>query len=113
MRSHRAPILASLILCVGAGGAAGYAVAANRSPVSMLTGTFYVGDHQASGFVDGWIYGMIDSVPWLDSSDTWHDSGWPACRGPLGTTHSLRFGYTGVDRTDAHIVAAGWCGSPA
>jgi hypothetical protein len=95
MRSWRALILATLILC--AGGLAGYAVAAHRSNVSVLSGAFYVGDHQASGSFDGWTYGVIDSVPWLDSSNSWHEDGWPACLGPVGTTRTVRFGYTAVD----------------
>ncbi len=66
MRTQRAAILAILILCTGAAGAAGYAIAAHRSNVSVVTGTFYVGDHQASSSVDGWTYGITDSVPWLE-----------------------------------------------
>ena len=95
MRWWHGLVLAILILCVG--GAAGYAVGANRSNVSVLTGTFYVGDHEASSSVDGWTYGVIDSLPWLDSNNSWHEDGWPACLGPVGTTHTVRFGYTAVD----------------
>ncbi len=97
MRPWRVPVLATLILCAGAAGAAVYSAAAHRSNVSVVTGTFYVGDHEASGSVDGWTYGMIDSVHWLDANNSWHEGGWPACLGPVGTAHTVRFGYTAVD----------------
>jgi hypothetical protein len=65
------------------------------SPV--LTGAFYVGDHQASVSVNDWAYGITDSVPWLDSNNTWHESGWPTCLGPVGAMRTVRFGYTTVE----------------
>jgi hypothetical protein len=97
MRQHLRLMLAALILCAVAAGAAGYAIAAHRSNVSVLTGDFYVGDHEASAQVDGWAYGILDSVSWLDANNAWHEDGWPACLGPVGTTRSVRFGYTAVD----------------
>ena len=97
MRQQWRLMLAALIVCAVAAGAAGYAVAAHRSNVSVLTGAFYVGDHEATAQVDGWAYGILDSVSWLDSNNTWHEDGWPACLGPVGATHTARFGYTEVD----------------
>jgi hypothetical protein len=97
MRRRWGLTLAALVVCLGAGGTAGYAAAAHRSNVSVLTGTFYAGDRQASAKVDGWTYGINSGVSWLDSTNSWHESGWPACLGPVGTTHTVRFGYTAVD----------------
>jgi hypothetical protein len=97
MRRSWGLTLAALVLCVGAGATAGYALAAHRSNVSVLTGTFYVGDREASATVDGWAYGINNDVGWLGSNDSWHDAGWPECLGPVGTTHTVRFGYTTVD----------------
>jgi hypothetical protein len=71
--------------------------ATHRSNVTVLTGTFYVGDHEASARVDGWAYGISDGVSWLDVHNSWHESGWPECLGPVGTTRTVRFGYTPVD----------------
>ena len=97
MRASWAVVISALVVASGAGGAVGYAVSAHRSNVTVLTGTFYVGDRQASGAVDGWTYGMNDSVDWLDSHNTWHEGGWPDCLEPVGSTKTIRFGYTPVD----------------
>lgn len=32
--------------------------------------------------VDGWTYGLENSVTWIDDQGTVHDSGWPACLEP-------------------------------
>ena len=95
MRARWGLIFAALILL--AGGAAGYVVGAHRSNFSVLTGTFYIGDHQAEGSVDGWSYGLRYSVAWLSSNNVWYQDGWPDCLGPIGTTRTVRFGYTAVD----------------
>jgi hypothetical protein len=97
MRRQWRLMLAALIVCAVAAGAAGFAVAAHRSNVSVVTGTFHVGDHEASAQVDGFWYGIVDSVSWLDSNNSWHQDGWPACLGPVGTMRTARFGYTEVD----------------
>jgi hypothetical protein len=97
MRARWELLLTALLLSAVVGGAAGYELAAHRSNVSILTGSFYVGDHQAYAQVDGWAYGISDGVSWLDAKNSWHDRGWPACLGPVGTTHTLRFGYTVAD----------------
>ena len=90
-------ILVALLVAAAAGGAAGYAVAAHRSNVTVAMGTFYVGDREASGDVNGWVYGISESVAWLDARDSWHESGWPDCLAPIGATKTVRFGYASVD----------------
>jgi hypothetical protein len=98
MRRRWATLLAVLLIGVAAGGICGYLVAgASRSNVSVVTGTFYVGDRVATGQVDGWSYGMSYSVGWLDSSNSWHADGWPDCLAPVGSRHTVRFGWTPVD----------------
>ena len=97
MRPLRAIALTALLTAAGVGAAAGYAVSAHRSNVTVLTGTFYVGDREASAQVNGWVYGIADGVGWLDSSNSWHDTGWPDCLGPVGASKTVRFGYTSVD----------------
>ena len=97
MRHLRAVVLTALLMAAGVGGAAGYAVAAHSSDVAVLTGSFSVGHHEASAHVNGWVYGISDEVGWLDSSNSWHESGWPDCLGSIGATKTARFGYTSVD----------------
>ena len=84
------------IIGVVGGGFAGYAVANRASSVSVITGPFYAGDHQASATVDGWSYGITGSVAWVDAGGSLHEAGWPDCLSPAGTTHTLRFGYVQV-----------------
>jgi hypothetical protein len=60
--------------------------------LKVLTGNAYVGAHQASVRVDGWAYGIVDSVPWVDSAGSSHESGWPTCLDRIGTTVRIRFG---------------------
>jgi hypothetical protein len=97
VRRARVAQLAVLLIGVGAGGAAGYAVGSHRSNVTVLTGTFYAGDREATAHVDGWAYGISDSVRWLDTSNAWHDHGWPDCLAPVGTRHTVRFAWTPVE----------------
>lgn len=97
MRHLWAVVVTALLTAAGVGGAAGYAVAAHGSNVAVLTGSFYVGDHEASAQLNGWVYAISEGVGWLDSSNSWHESGWPDCLGPIGTTRTVRFGYTSVD----------------
>ncbi|HEY2354959.1 MAG TPA: hypothetical protein VGH79_08705 [Gaiellaceae bacterium] len=61
--------------------------------VHVLTGTAWVGDHQASIGVGGWTYGFAQSMPmWIDGSGTEHDGGWPACLDRIGSHPRIRFG---------------------
>lgn len=115
MRPRQSPLLATLIVGAGvgviAGGVAGYVIAA-RSNVSVVTGTFRVGDHQATAAVDGWNYGIVDSVPWLGSDNTWHEDGWPTCLGPVGALRTARFGYTTVQGPTVEWRQVVWIACP-
>jgi len=60
-------------------------------------GVGYIGDHEASITVGGWVYGIEGSVPeWIDESGARHSGSWPACVGPVGTTKSIRFASVNV-----------------
>jgi hypothetical protein len=96
MRRRWALGAAALGVVGAAGGIAGYAIRDHRPTVTVLTGTFYAGDRQAEATVDGWSYGLSDGVTWQDAQGSWHDRGWPDCLGPVGSTHTLRFGYVPV-----------------
>jgi hypothetical protein len=111
MRAWRTRILAALVLCLGIGGAAGFVIA-RGTDVTVLTGKFYVGDHQASGPVGSWEYGILDSVPWVDSTDSWHENGWPACLGPVGTYHTITFGETTVNGPTSTWREVVWVACP-
>jgi len=65
--------------------------------VRALTGTAYVGAHQASVKVAGWSYGIRQDVTWIDQDGTSHEDGWPACLAPLGATVRVRFGEISVN----------------
>jgi hypothetical protein len=46
---------------------AAYTVGAREGHrLRVLTGNAYVGDHQTSVNVDGWAYGVVASVAWVD-----------------------------------------------
>ena len=60
--------------------------------LTVRTGRAFVGDRQATITVGGWNYAVNGSVAWLDSSGSFHESGWPACLGPIGSTIKVRFG---------------------
>ena len=96
MRTQRVVLAVALLLAVVIGGAAGYLIRDHRATATVLTGSFYAGDHEASGRVDGWSYGLSDGVEWQDAQGSWHDSGWPDCLTPVGSTHVIRFAYTPV-----------------
>jgi hypothetical protein len=76
---------------------AGYALGSeNGNRIKAIEGNAYVGAHQASVKVDGWAYGIVDSVPWFDSAGSFHESGWPTCLGSVGSTVRIKFGETPV-----------------
>jgi hypothetical protein len=96
MGARRTLVAAAAILSLGVAGVAGFVIA-HSTNVTVLTGTFYVGDHEATAAVGGTAYGILDSVPWLDSTNAWHEDGWPACLGPVGTYRTATFGEATVN----------------
>jgi hypothetical protein len=62
--------------------------------MTVLTGVAYVGAHEASVTVGGWVYGLDGpgNVSWTDSQGSIHTSGWPACLTGPGQHHRIRFG---------------------
>jgi hypothetical protein len=95
-----AAIAAVTLLVVGF---VGYSAGeSNRgSRLTVLTGNAYVGDHEASMKVDGWAYGVTGSVAWMDAGGSFHESGWPACLAPIGSTGRVRFGEVPVAGPDS------------
>ena len=86
----------------------GFAVGTQRSTqVKELSGTAHVGDRWASVMVNGWAYGIVDSVPWIDAEGSLHEAGWPACLGSERDAF-IKFAAVGVhypDKTyERHIV---------
>jgi hypothetical protein len=96
MGARRTLAVAALILSLGLAGVAGFVIAHNTN-VTVMTGTFYVGDHEATAAVGGKPYSIVGSVPWLDSTNAWHEDGWPSCLGPVGTYRAATFGEATVD----------------
>jgi hypothetical protein len=91
--SGRKAWLISAVLLVLVVASVAYSLGAHsRARQTTLTGNAYVGLKQASVSVGGWSYGFVDSVPWIDSAGSTHDSGWPACLGTPGTTVHIKFG---------------------
>ena len=62
----------------------------------VRTGNAYVGSHVATVKVDGWSYGISDSVNWVDTANSSHEGGWPACLRPMGATVRITFGEISV-----------------
>jgi len=68
----------------------------DRGHMRTLSGNAQVGDHLASVIVGGWAYGIVDSVAWVDSQGSLHESGWPTCLQPVGASVHIRFGVVPV-----------------
>jgi hypothetical protein len=79
-----------LVLLIALGGY--FAGVRHGSRTTVLTGSFYVGDHVTSARIGDWAYGTEGSVSWIDRQGSWHDSGWPDCLGTVGSTVRVRFG---------------------
>ena len=91
------PVVRRLWVWIGAGlllaASVGYVFGSHRSSdVTGLTGRAQVGDHVATIYVNDWAYGVLDSVPWLDSAGSFHEGGWPDCLGGVGGSPLVRFG---------------------
>jgi len=88
-------LLAVIAIALLVGGVGGFFIGRHGTvTVRALTGTAHVGNHQMWVSVDGWQYGVSQSVPvWIDSSGTTHDDeSWPACLRPVGGHVRIRFG---------------------
>ncbi len=87
-----APAIAG-VLGLGTTFGIGYAVGEDAHATRVLTGSAYAGDRVATWTVDGWAYGIRDSVAWTDRDGVRHESGWPDCLA-LGRTTTIRFAET-------------------
>ena len=99
-------LVAIVAACLLLAGVAGFLFGAGRSEVVELRGTAQVGDHMASIEVDGWWYGLSDTVPWIDRSGSYHDGGWPSCLGRAGSNPTVKFGAVPVTPPDAGTYRA-------
>jgi hypothetical protein len=72
---------------------------ASAQEVDWHTGVAQFGAQQMSATIDGWTYGVVESVPaWTDSAGVMHRDGWPDCfRVPAGTRRVARFATVPVD----------------
>ncbi|MDT4985197.1 MAG: hypothetical protein QOF95_2687 [Pseudonocardiales bacterium] len=96
-RPPRAVWIAVAIVAAAVIAVLGYGLGTSNGPhVKALSGDAYVGANQAAVKVDGWTYGIVGSVAWVDSRGASHDSGWPDCLGSPGTTVHIRFGEVSV-----------------
>ena len=78
-----------------------YAIGSSEPPVSHLIGRASVGSDVASIRSGGALYGVSQSVAWIDEEGSLHDDGWPDCFGEAGTTTGrLRFGIATVEIPD-------------
>jgi hypothetical protein len=78
----------------------GYALGTTRDRVMQLTGSASVGNTVASIEAGGSYYGVSGSVAWIDATGSFHDDGWPACFGEVGSTTTVRFGALDVTLPD-------------
>lgn len=103
--SHSARTRMALMFAIAviASGSLGY-WAGRPGSATEHTGTAYVGDHIFSVTVDGWTYGAVDSVPWIDSEGSVLDHGWPTCLSTVGASQRVTFGAADVTLP----TGAGW-----
>ncbi|NYG08345.1 hypothetical protein BJ986_002832 [Phycicoccus badiiscoriae] len=73
------------------GGLIGYGVGRDAAQPMWLTGSAHVSTmgRQASFVADGWSYGFMGSVSWIDAQGVMHMDGWPDCL--TDQTKSARF----------------------
>jgi hypothetical protein len=71
-----------------------------RDRLTVRHGVAQVGLNQASVKVGGWWYGINASVPWVDDTNSWHESGWPTCLAPVGSAVAITFGEITVTGPD-------------
>jgi len=111
MRSWWIRVVAAVVVCLAIGGVAGFVIARTTN-VTVLTGSFYVGDHEATAAVGGSAYGVSESVPWVDATNTWHEDGWPACLAPVGATRTATFGVTTINGPFSSWPEVVWVSCP-
>lgn len=86
-------VVAFVVLCLIAG-LAFLAGERHGSSTSVLTGTAYIGQNEATVTVAGWSYGILGTgnLTWFDSQGITHDSGWPSCLRGIGRHVPITFG---------------------
>jgi hypothetical protein len=104
--THVSPptLVAIVAACLLPAAVVGFLLGAGRSEVMELRGTAQVGDHMASIEVDGWWYGVSDTVPWIDEDNSHHDGGWPSCLGRAGSNPTVKFGAVPVTPPDSGLT---------
>lgn len=80
----------------------GFGVGHDDADTEWRHGPAYVGDRHASIAVDGWDYGLSQSVAWIDAAGSHHGDGWPECLDvPAGTlVADVRFASVEVEVDD-------------
>lgn len=85
---------AAAVPLIGLGALLGYQAGIGATGVTSVSATMYVGDHQASGEVDGWWYGVQGSVAeWQGPLGRWHEGGWPSCLDRVSSEQPIKFGW--------------------
>jgi hypothetical protein len=91
----------------------GYLVGANRSGVSIHTGSAHSEQAQISiTGEDGWVYNVPLDVNWTDASGAWHQDGRPDCLPPTGeVVGPIKFAATEVTVSGSKVrpVVWVWC----
>jgi hypothetical protein len=49
---------------------------------------------------EGALYGVSETVPWIDAAGSFHEEGWPECLRDPGTTRNVGFGVSTVTVPD-------------
>jgi hypothetical protein len=76
---------------------AGCDVGIGRAPVTIHTGEAGSAEGAISIEADGWTYSVpLDGVMWVDTLNSWHESGRPDCLPPTGATRPVTFGAVDV-----------------
>ena len=93
----------AVVACVAA--VVGFAVGEHQQrPMTVLHGLAYVGDHEVSVTVGGWVYGFQGpgNLFWTGSDGSEHSGGWPAClHGP--SRMPITFGEVPVTTPDGEM----------
>lgn len=70
-----------------------FLVGTTRPAVSIHSAVPSSAEGAISIEADGWTYSVpLDGVEWIDSTNSWHDSGRPECVPSTGTSRPVTFG---------------------
>lgn len=100
MANRRLRLVAVVVIAI----ALGFLIGTLRSGVHIETGQAHsTGNGGGSIITNDWTYGFPADIAWIDTNNSWHDGGLPACLPPLSIVDGVRFAWV-----EASIEGTRW-----